>query len=48
MKNEVDIKIIPKVKLQNFNQLSISLTDVNPKIEIEKRRYYYSKTTSSY
>ena len=48
MKNEMNIKIIPKVKLQNFNQLSISLTDVNPKMKIEKRGYYYSKTTSSY
>ena len=48
MKNRMNIKIIPKVNLQNFNQLNISLKDINPKIKLEKKRYHYPKTTSSY
>jgi hypothetical protein len=48
MKNRINIKIIPKVNLQNFNQIIISLKDVNPKIKLEKRIYYYPQTTSSY
>lgn len=48
MKNKMQIKIIPKVRLHKFNQVSINIVDINPKIKIKKKRYSFSKTTSSY
>ena len=48
MKNKMEIKTIPKVNLHRFNQVSISIKDINPQIKLKKKRYNFSKTTSSY
>ncbi len=48
MKNEMEIRIIPKVRLHKFNQVSISIIDINPKTQIKKKRYVFPKTTYSY
>ncbi|MCD4771629.1 hypothetical protein K8R30_04425 [archaeon] len=47
MKGKREMKIIPKVRLHKFNQVSVSIVDINPKTKIKKKRYSFSKTTSN-
>jgi len=48
MKNNIELNIIPRVNFLKFNQIVVNIKDINPEVKLEKKRYSFSKTTSSY
>ncbi|MDI3543943.1 MAG: hypothetical protein PWQ28_224 [Candidatus Woesearchaeota archaeon] len=48
MRNNIELNIIPKINFLEFNQVVVSIKDINPEVKLEKKRYSFSKTTSNY
>lgn len=48
MKNKMEMVIIPNLKFHKFNEVSVNVKDINISIKVDKKRNYYSNTTSSY
>ena len=46
--NEINIELKPKIKFVKFNEVKINLIDLNPPTKLEKKRYMYPQTTSSF